>query len=152
MTLRDILHTKGHELHSIDPGATLNDVVQSLVSHRCGSLVVCQKADRDGRSSISMLGIITERDILKAMAANGAAFLNLKVGDVMTTKVMLGSPTDSVEDTMGLMTEQRIRHLPVVEDGVLLGLVSIGDVVKLQHDRLTLENHYLKSYLHDTPR
>ena len=152
MTLRDILHTQGHELHSIDPGATLNDVVQSLVSHRCGSLVVCQKADRDGRSSISMLGIITERDILKAMAANGAAFLNLKVADVMTTKVMLGSPTDSVEDTMGLMTEQRIRHLPVVEDGVLLGLVSIGDVVKLQHDRLTMENHYLKSYLHDTPR
>ncbi len=152
MTLRDILHAKGHELHTIDPGATLNDVVQSLVSHRCGSLLVCQRADRDGRASVSMQGIITERDILKAMAAHGAAFLNLKVADVMTSKVTLGSPNDSVEDTMGLMTDLRIRHLPVVEDGVLLGMVSIGDVVKMQHDQLTMENYYLKSYLHDTPR
>ena len=59
----------------------------------------------------------------------------------------IGSPDDSVEDTMGLMTERRIRHLPIVEDGQLVGLVSIGDVVKMQHDRLTMENHYLKSYL-----
>ena len=65
----------------------------------------------------------------------------------MTRDVTTGSPDDSVEDTMGLMTELRIRHLPVVEDGQLVGLVSIGDVVKMQHDQLTMENHYLKSYL-----
>ena len=99
-----------------------------------------------------MVGIITERDILKAMAAYGTGFSQFKVSDVMTNDVTVGSPNDSVEDTMGLMTQLRIRHLPVVEDGMLLGLVSIGDVVKMQHDRLTMENHYLKSYLHDTPR
>ena len=66
----------------------------------------------------------------------------------MTRDMLVGSPHDSVEDAMGLMTVNRIRHLPVVEDGQLLGLISIGDVVKTQHDRLTMENHYLKSYLH----
>jgi CBS domain-containing protein len=66
----------------------------------------------------------------------------------MTADVVIGSPSDSVEDTMGLMTDRRIRHLPVIEDDQLLGLVSIGDIVKAQHDRLTMENHYLKSYLH----
>jgi CBS domain-containing protein len=152
MTLSEILHSKGHDVHTIAPDATLNDVVKSLVSHRCGSLVVCRKADCDGRSRVSMLGIITERDILKAIAAHGISCLDLKVADVMTTDVTLGSPADSVEDTMGLMTNLRIRHLPVVQRGELLGLVSIGDVVKMQHDQLTMENHYLKSYLHDTPR
>ncbi len=66
----------------------------------------------------------------------------------MTSNVVIGSPNDTIEDTMGLMTNRRIRHLPVVEEDQLLGLVSIGDVVKTQHDRLTMENHYLKSYLH----
>ena len=65
----------------------------------------------------------------------------------MTRDVATGSPDHSVEDTMGLMTDRRIRHLPVMEDGRLVGLISIGDVVKMQHDRLTMENHYLKSYI-----
>ena len=94
-----------------------------------------------------MVGIITERDILKACALRQTPLSTLRVADAMTIDVVVGSPCDSVEDTMGLMTEMRIRHLPVVEDGQLLGLVSIGDVVKMQHDRLTMENHYLKSYL-----
>jgi CBS domain-containing protein len=151
MTLNEILLSKGHEVLTIDPNATLDNVVQTLVSNRCGSLVVCEVRDCDGGSAGSMIGIITERDILKAMAAHGTAFGRFKVSEVMTKNVTVGSPNDSVEDTMGLMTRMRIRHLPVVEDGALLGLVSIGDVVKLQHDRLTMENHYLKSYLNDTP-
>ena len=144
MTLSEILHTKGHVIHTIDSQATLEDVVQKLVRHNCGSLVVF---DADGSTSGRMVGIITERDILKACAMHKGPLSTLTVAEAMTGEVVVGSPCDSVEHTMGLMTEMRIRHLPVVEDGRLLGLVSIGDVVKMQHDRLTMENHYLKSYL-----
>jgi CBS domain-containing protein len=143
MDLREILHIKGHVIHTIGPSATLEDVVQKLVRNNCGSLVVCDDESSSGR----MVGIITERDILRACARHACPLSTLIVGDVMTTDVAVGSPADSVEDTMGLMTRLRIRHLPVVDEGRLLGLVSIGDVVKMQHDRLTMENFYLKSYL-----
>ncbi|MEX0677323.1 MAG: CBS domain-containing protein [Pirellulales bacterium] len=143
MNLREILNAKGPVVHTIDVDASLEDVVQKLVKHNCGSLVVYDKS-----SSPRMVGIITERDILRACAAHKAALADLKVTDAMTANLVVGAPGDSVEDTMGLMTNKRIRHLPVVEDDQLLGLVSIGDIVKTQHDRLTMENHYLKSYLH----
>jgi len=144
MTLRDILSTKGPVVHSIDCAASLEEVVRTLVHHNCGSLVV-----RDARSGSSrMVGIITERDILRACAVHKTAIVDLKVSDAMTSNLIVGSPGDSIEDTMGLMTNHRIRHLPVVEHDELLGLVSIGDIVKTQHDRLSMENHYLKSYLH----
>jgi CBS domain-containing protein len=145
MMLRDILHAKGTLVHTIRSDATLADVVQTLVKHNCGSLVVCDShCDQTER----LAGIITERDILKACAARTAPLEAITVAEVMTREMVVGSPHDSVEDAMGLMTVRRIRHLPVVEDGQLRGLVSIGDVVKMQHDRLTMENHYLKSYLH----
>jgi CBS domain-containing protein len=143
MTLRDILTAKGSIVHTIDAGASLEEVVQTLVRHNCGSLVVRDGTSPQGR----MVGIITERDILKACASHKTALASLSVSDAMTGNLVVGSPTDSVEDTMGLMTNKRIRHLPVVEDDELVGLVSIGDIVKMQHDRLTMENHYLKSYL-----
>jgi CBS domain-containing protein len=150
MLLQDILRQKGSAVHTIRPEATLDDVVQTLVRHNCGSLVVTA-AD----SSSSMLGIITERDILKACAAKRAPLDQVRVSEAMTTKdVAMGTPADSVEETMGTMTNRRIRHLPVVADGRLIGIVSIGDIVKAQHDHLTMENHYLKTYIHgevDTP-
>jgi CBS domain-containing protein len=142
MFLRDILNAKGPVVHAIDADASLEDVVQQLVRNNCGSLVVYDKS-----SSQRMVGIITERDILRACAAGKASLSKLNVADAMSANLVVGSPGDSVEDTMGLMTNHRIRHLPVVEDDQLLGLVSIGDIVKIQHDRLTMENHYLKSYL-----
>ena len=144
MTLREILNTKGSAVHTISPQATLDEVVQKLVKHNCGSLVVCDPGCDDGR----MLGIITERDILRACAAHRSELHRVKVADVMTHDVLIGSPNDSVEDTMGLMTKHRIRHLPVIEDSRLQGIISIGDVVKAQHDHLTMENHYLKNYIH----
>lgn len=149
MNLYEILNAKGRVVHTIGWNATLEDVVQTLVRHNCGSLVVCDAApsNSDERSYGRMVGIITERDILKACATHKAPLSVLKAADAMTSDVVTGSPNDSVEATMGLMTELRIRHLPVVEDGQLQGLVSIGDVVKMQYDRLTMENHYLKSYL-----
>jgi CBS domain-containing protein len=140
MTLQDILRVKGSAVHSIDPSATLDDVVQTLVARNCGSLIVCDQG--------TLVGIITERDILRACAVHAGQFKQLHVRDAMTTHPVTASPQDSVEDTMGLMTDRRIRHLPILEDGKLVGLISIGDVVKAQHDSLSLENHYLKTYIH----
>lgn len=143
MILREILNSKGHTVHTIDSAASLDDVVLKLVRHNCGSLVVYDAKSNTGR----MVGIITERDILRACASHKGPLSAIKVLDVMTANVVVGGPEDLVEDTMGLMTEKRIRHLPILEDDQLLGLISLGDIVKLQHDRLTMENHYLKSYL-----
>ena len=143
MTLREILQSKGSNVHTISPQASLDDVVQKLVACNCGSLVVC---DTDGGR---MLGIITERDILRACAKHsGQPLAALRVGDAMTRDLATGTLNDSVEATMGLMTERRIRHLPIIEDGRLAGLVSIGDVVKIQYEQLSMENHYLKNYIH----
>ena len=145
MTLQEILRAKGNAVHTISPDATLEEVVQKLVKHNCGSLVVCLDAECENRR---LIGIITERDILRACASERGRFGELTVSVVMTREVITGSPSDSVEDTMGLMTTKRVRHLPIVEQQKLEGIISIGDVVKAQHDQLTMENHYLKSYIH----
>lgn len=140
MRLRDILSTKGSNVHTIEPAATLADVVEKLVKNNCGSLVVVE-GDR-------MAGIITERDILRACVRNSPSLEQTRVLDVMSGDVVSGSPNDSVNDTMGLMTDNRIRHLPILDhDGKLAGMISIGDIVKAQHDSLSMENHYLKNYI-----
>ncbi|MEX0711879.1 MAG: CBS domain-containing protein [Pirellulales bacterium] len=139
MVLREILREKGAAVHSIGPDATLDNVVQKLVEFNCGSLVVCRE-DR-------MVGIITERDILRFCAARRMPLDACRVEGTMTGDVVTGKPGDSVEHTMGLMTEKRIRHLPILEDGRLCGLISIGDVVKAQHRIMAIENQYLKTYI-----
>ena len=139
MHVRDILSDKGQIVHSCAPDDTLADVSQLMVGHNIGSLVVMQDDD--------MVGIITERDILRACAANRGPLEFLKVADRMTRCPVVASPNDEVADIMCIMTERRIRHVPVVERGRLIGIVSIGDTVKAQHDELCRENHYLKSYI-----
>lgn len=141
MFIDDVLREKGTNVYSIPPDATLDDVVQSLVRHNCGSLVVCHPGDK------SLVGIITERDILRACAKHRCPLDQLKVADFMTRDVVTGSPRDSVEHIMGLMTENRVRHLPIVQESRLEGLISIGDVVKFQHQQMAMENHYLKTYI-----
>lgn len=144
MTLRDILHVKGKAVHTIGASATLEDVVQRLVEHNCGSLVVVESADS---SRPRVLGIITERDILRACAAGQGPLVQLSVAETMTKDVITGNLDDSIEQVMDIMTERRVRHLPVMADGQLLGLVSIGDVVKARQRQTEFENHYLKSYI-----
>jgi CBS domain-containing protein len=139
MNLQQILQHKGSTVYKTSPRATLADVVAQLVKHNCGSLVVCEGEE--------MVGIITERDILRACAANGSSLAETSVERSMSRRVVTGSPQDEVETVMGLMTKNRIRHMPVLEQGKLVGMISIGDVVKAHHDSLCLENHYLKSYL-----
>jgi CBS domain-containing protein len=145
MTLQEILRSKGSDVHTIRPEATLAEVVELLVRFNVGSLVVCQHAEECARGRL--LGIITERDILRACAAGHRPLAEQCVMDAMSRRLITGNPQDTVEQAMGLMTENRIRHLPIVTEDELLGIISIGDVVKAQHDDLSLENHYLKSYL-----
>lgn len=145
MNLQDILRQKGDQVHTIASGATLADVVHKLVQHNCGSLVVC---DSDCDQAGSMVGIITERDILRACAKHAQPLSDLRVADHMSRRPVTGSPDDSLEAVMGVMTQKRIRHLPVVDGSRLVGMISIGDIVKAEHSQLTMENHYLKSYLH----
>lgn len=145
MTLHDILRNKGSNVCTIGAQATLAEVAQVLARHNIGSLVVCEPAGPQGER---LLGIITERDVVRVLAKHPTSLERLTVADIMVRDVVTVSPNDSVEDTMGLMTERRIRHLPVVEDGRLAGMISIGDVVKAQHDSLTMENYYLKNYIH----
>lgn len=139
MTLREILRNKGHKILCIGPGETLEDVVESLNRNNCGSLVVSENEQ--------MIGIITERDVLRALARGCGTIRETKVSECMTRDVVIGRPDDSLADAMGLMTQRRVRHLPIMEDKKMIGLVSIGDVVKAELDSLSLENHYLKTYI-----
>ena len=139
MILKDILDAKGGAIHTISPQSTLCDVVAKLVLHNCGSLIVL-----DGEK---MVGIITERDILRFCAEKAATREHTKVEARMTKELFTGTKSDQVGKIMGLMTEKRIRHLPVLEDGKLIGLVSIGDLVKAQHAQLSVENQYLRDYI-----
>ena len=139
MILSEILQAKGRRIYTIVAHASLADVVDRLVEYNVGSIVVC---DGDGR----LAGIVTERDILRACAARRGLEDNI-VEKNMTTDVITASPRDNVETVMGLMTEHRIRHLPILEDDRLVGIISIGDIVKAQHEELTRENHYLMCYI-----
>ena len=140
MHVRDILQTKPLTVHSCNPDDSLADVVDQLVGHNIGSLVVLDEGDQ-------MVGIITERDILRASAVTRGPLEFVRVHERMTRCPVVASPDEEVSDTMGVMTERRIRHLPVVENGRLVGIISIGDIVKAQHAELSRENHYLKSYI-----
>jgi CBS domain-containing protein len=146
MNLAEILKAKGSTVITIAPDAVLDQAVSRLVDHNIGSLVVCT---RDLEHGERLIGIITERDILHACSSrSGRNLATTRVEEVMTTEVATVSPADAVDDVMGLMTERRIRHLPVLTDGRLVGLVSIGDIVKAQLDRLALENQFMKDYIH----
>ena len=139
MTLREILERKGAHVFQTTLSATLADVVDDLVAHNVGSLLVF-----DGGQ---MAGIITERDILRACASRHAPLDQMLVQDHMTSDVVTASPQDRISFVMSLLTERRIRHLPVIENEAVVGMISIGDIVKAQSDELSVENHYLKSYI-----
>lgn len=123
MTVAAILDHKGHEIVSSRPDDTLEAIARLLSQHRIGAVLV-----RDAAGSI--LGILSERDIVRAIAAHGAQALALTASAVMTREIVYGCPSDTVDKVLSTMTERRIRHLPVVHEGKLVGFVSIGDVVK----------------------
>lgn len=141
MNVQSIIGTKGSEVATIAQTATLRDAVRTLGERRIGALVV----SGDGRA---IEGIVSERDIVRASGMLGGAALDSSVGSVMSTDVITCSIGDGVDRLMSLMTERRIRHLPVVDErGQLTGIVSIGDVVKARLTELEHENHALAEYI-----
>lgn len=139
MLVAEILKSKGGEVFSVAPDITLSDACAELDSRRVGALIVCD-GDR-------VVGVISERDVVKAVAADGAAGLARPVSAYMTRDVVFAEPGETVAILMGRMTDRRIRHLPVLKDNRLSGVISIGDVVKCQIAEATHEAESLRTYI-----
>ena len=137
MSVEAILRAKGAAVVTIRPDATIGDLVNGLRDQRIGAMVVSE----DGHS---LLGIISERDVVRGLADVGPRVLDAPVAKLMTREVISCSPRDTVKHVMAEMTKRRIRHLPVVADGVLCGIVSIGDVVKNRLEELETETNVLR--------
>jgi CBS domain-containing protein len=139
MKVEAVLSGKGREVVTIAPTVTVADAVDVIHTKRIGAVVVT--AD-DGS-----YGIFSERDLVRGIAEQGARVLDMPVGDVMTAVVHSCTRGNTVQDVMGMMTRRRIRHIPVIEDGELLGIVSIGDAVKARIAETELEANALKEYI-----
>ena len=140
MTVADILKAKGIEVATASAETTLADIAGMLNQRRIGAVVITG-------SGGAVEGIVSERDIVSAVARSGPEVLSAPVGEVMTRAVHTCDPADSIYEIMNVMTEKRIRHLPVVVDGKLKGIVSIGDVVKQRIAEIEFEASEMKRYI-----
>jgi len=140
MTIAAILKHKGNRVSSVAPTATIAAVVQELANQRIGAVLVMDSAEQ-------LLGIVSERDIVVSLAANGPVTLEMTAGQLMTRAVRTATRRTTVAEAMTIMTAGRFRHLPVVEDGALLGIISIGDVVKARIMQQEQEVDSLKAYV-----
>jgi len=143
MKVSRILGRKGHEVVTIDPDSSVADAVHLLVERDIGSVVVTEE---------TILGILTERDILRLADRDASRLDAISVKEAMTSDLLVAGPDDTVEHLMEVMTRNRVRHLPVVVEGRLQGLVSIGDVVNALRRDAEEENRHLRSYVQGTVR
>jgi len=139
MRIADVLRSKGGAVVTIDPDATVAELLAGLAEHNIGAMVV---AGPDG-----LKGIVSERDVVRQLHAHGASLLSQPVENIMTSMISTCSKSDTVDSLTLLMTEHRVRHVPVLEDGKLIGIVSIGDVVKTRMEELESEHEQLQSYI-----
>lgn len=140
MLISDILRNKGSDVVTVAPDTTVESLIGMLAEHRIGALVVSADA-------LTVDGIVSERDIVRALAARGAAVLAETVDQICTHDVVTVAPTSRVAELMHVMTEGRFRHVPVVVDGRLQGIVSIGDVIKSGVTELESEREALTNYI-----
>ncbi|MGH3151021.1 MAG: CBS domain-containing protein [Streptosporangiaceae bacterium] len=140
MRISDVLRGKGTQVVTITPDTTVRRLLAILAEHGIGAVIV----SRDGTS---VDGIASERDIVRALAKRGAAVMSEPVTEIYTAEVYTVTPQTSLDDVMRMMTDRRIRHAPVVVDGLLRGIISIGDVVKNRIDELETERTALADYI-----
>jgi CBS domain-containing protein len=139
MTVRAILDSKGHQIQSVEPEARLSTAIKILAERKIGAVLVMSKGHIEG--------ILSERDIVRVLGERGAAVLDEPVSDVMTRKVVSCRQADTVAALMEMMTEGKFRHLPVVEDDKVVGLISIGDIVKWRVKEYETEQEALRDYI-----
>lgn len=144
MRIRDILEEKGHEVVTVAPGRTVHEAMEVLVRHNIGAVVVVEDEE--------VAGILSERDILRLGADDPGSLAETPVEGAMTADLVIGFPDDDLDYVMDVMTENRVRHLPILEDGDLCGIVSIGDVVKASRRDVEAENRYLRDYIQGSVR
>lgn len=140
MRINDVIRHKGTDVVTVVPDARVSELLDLLSRHGIGALVV----SADGQQ---VDGIVSERDVVRHLQASGVAVLDARVADIMTAEVSTCGPDDDVEQLMRQMTDLRVRHVPVVVEGGLRGIVSIGDLVKHRIDELKLERDELVGYL-----
>jgi CBS domain-containing protein len=140
MRISDILRVKGTRVVTVTPDSDVTSLLSTLAEHKIGAVVVSADGGR-------VDGIVSERDVVRALAARGAAVLTEPVAAIHTTQVRSVAPDAAVEDVERLMTEHRFRHVPVLDGGRLAGVVSIGDVVKHRIDELESERSSLEGYI-----
>ena len=140
MDVAGILRSKGSAVTTAKPDMTTTEAIALLNERQIGALVVSD----DGRT---LLGIVSERDVVRGLAERGAGFLSCTLAECMASPVVTCSPSDSDRAVMAMMTDRRFRHLPVIEDGALVGIVSIGDVVKSRLDGILAEADALREYI-----
>ena len=140
MRITNVLKNKGDRVVTIDPDEPVSALLDLLAEHGVGALVVSV----DGET---IEGIVSERDVVRGLQTDGAAMLGHSVRSIMTAEVHTCEPSAAIDDLMRLMTERRFRHVPVVVDGRLRGIVSIGDVVKHRIDELQSERDQLTAYI-----
>ena len=140
MNVASILRTKGADVATAGPGTRVSEIAKRMKDQRIGALVVVE----DGGP---VLGIVSERDVVNGFVERGRDLSEATAGDLMTADVLTCAPADTIASLMSTMTERRIRHLPVVDDSGLCGLVSIGDVVKNRLDEIEAEADALREYV-----
>ena len=140
MRISDLLRAKGTQVVTVPPDTTVRRLLAVLAEHRIGAVVV-------SANGTSIDGIASERDIVRAFAARGAAVMSEAITAIYTAEVYTVTPETQLDDVMRMMTERRVRHAPVVQDGALRGIVSIGDVVKNRIDELETERAALTDYI-----
>lgn len=141
MKVKDILQTKGSKVATTQSTTTIQEAVKILVTHKIGALLVL-----DGKGEIA--GIVTERDIMRGCHEYGSKLPQMKVSQVMTERIIVGGMEDELDYIMNIMTYNRMRHVPIVDNGKLEGIISIGDVVKAQLHDSQAQIKYLKDYMH----
>jgi CBS domain-containing protein len=135
-----LLRHKGSDVATVPPGISVAGLLEDLARHNVGALVVCDDAG-------AVVGIVSERDVVRQLNERGAELLRAPVSEIMTTTVVTCEPSESVNSLASIMTERRIRHMPVVTGGNLVGIVSIGDVVKSRIEQLESDREQLESYI-----
>jgi CBS domain-containing protein len=139
MRIADVLRNKGAGVLTVAPDMTVRDLLDVLVTRNVGAMVVVESG--------TPVGIVSERDVVRRLHDLGADLLDRPVAQLMTTQVITCTPADSVDSLSALMTTNRVRHVPVIEDGRLAGIVSIGDVVKTRMEELQVQQEQLEAYI-----